>query len=309
MYHRPVLLPETITGLITNPDGVYVDVTYGGGGHSREILNKLSAKGRLFGFDQDKDAAANAIQDIRFQFVNSNFKHLKKFLQFYKAYPVDGILGDLGVSSHQFDEPSRGFSYRFDEPLDMRMDTGKGSTAAEIVNTYPSQKLAKLLFAFGEVQNAHKIAALIEKTRQNHPIQTTGQLAEAVAPFLPKGKENKTLSQIFQALRIEVNAEIEVLQSLLEQSIETLKPGGRIAIISYHSLEDRLVKNFLKTGNTEGNLHKDFYGNPLTPFNLITKKAIIPSEEEIEQNPRARSAKLRIAEREFKDLRFKDLKI
>ena len=297
MYHRPVLLPETIAGLAINPDGVYVDVTYGGGGHSREILNKLSTKGKLLGFDQDKDAAKNAIQDPRFQFVQINFKHLKKYLQFYKACPVDGILADLGVSSYQFDEPTRGFSYRFDEQLDMRMDTDKGITAAEIVNSYPSQKLAKLLFAFGEVQNAHKIAARIEKARQQNPIQTTGQLTEIVTPLLQKGKENKLLSQIFQALRIEVNAEIEVLQSLLEQSVEVLHSGGRIAIISYHSLEDRLVKNFLKTGNVEGKLNKDFYGNPLTPFKLITKKAIIPTEEEIEQNPRARSAKLRIAEK------------
>ncbi|MCL2435954.1 MAG: 16S rRNA (cytosine(1402)-N(4))-methyltransferase RsmH [Lentimicrobiaceae bacterium] len=297
MYHQPVLLLETIAGLVTNPEGIYVDVTFGGGGHAREILNRLSQNGRLLGFDQDKDAAKNAPEDSRFQFVQSNFKHLKKFLQFYKAYPVDGILGDLGVSSHQFDEATRGFSYRFDEALDMRMDRSKGITAAEIVNTYPSQKLAKLLFAFGEVQNAHKIAALIEKARQANPIQTTGKLAEAVAPMLPKGKENKVLSQIFQALRIEVNAEIEALQSLLEQSVEALHPKGKIAIISYHSLEDRLVKNFFKTGNIEGKLHKDFYGNQLTPFKLITKKAIIPTEEEIGENPRARSAKLRIAEK------------
>jgi len=297
MYHQPVLLPETTEGLVNNLDGVYVDVTFGGGGHAREILSKLSPNGRLLGFDQDMDTAINAIQDTRFQFVQSNFKHLKKFLQFYKAYPVDGILGDLGVSSHQFDEPARGFSYRFDEKLDMRMDRNKGITAAEIINTYPNQKLAKLLFAFGEVPNAHKIAALVEKARQTNSIETTGNLAEIVALALPKGKENKVLSQIFQALRIEVNAEIEVLQSLLEQSIDALKPGGRIAIISYHSLEDRLVKNFFKTGNVEGNLRKDFYGNPLTPFKLITKKAITPTDEEIEQNPRARSAKLRIAEK------------
>lgn len=297
MYHKPVLLHETIKGLLTNHNGIYVDVTFGGGGHSREILNKLSQSGKLLGFDQDKDAAENAIIDDRFQFVQSNFKHLKKFLQFYKTYPVDGIFGDLGVSSHQFDEPTRGFSYRFDEPLDMRMDTSKGITAAEIVNTFSSQKLTKLFFAFGEVQNAHKIASLIENVREIKPIQTTGQLSEAVMSALPRGKENKTLSQIFQALRIEVNAEIEVLQSLLEQSVDALNTGGRIAIISYHSLEDRLVKNFFKTGNIEGKLHKDFYGNPLTPFKLITKKAIPPTEEEIEENSRARSAKLRIAEK------------
>jgi 16S rRNA (cytosine1402-N4)-methyltransferase len=297
MYHQPVLLQETIAGLVNNLDGTYVDVTFGGGGHARELLNLLSPKGRLLGFDQDQDAAKNAMSDPRFQFVQSNFKHLKKFLQFYKAYPVDGILGDLGVSSHQFDEPSRGFSYRFDESLDMRMDRSKGITAAEIVNTYPNQKLAKLLFAYGEVQNAHKIAALIENTRQIRPIKTTGQLADAVAPVLPKGKENKALSQLFQALRIAVNAEMEALQALLEQSVEALNTGGKIAIISYHSLEDRWVKNFFKTGNIEGKLHKDFYGNPLTPFKLITKKAIVPTEQEIEKNPRARSAKLRIAEK------------
>jgi len=297
MYHQPVLRHETIAGLVNNHDGIYVDVTFGGGGHAREILNKLSTNGRLLGFDQDKDAAKNALQDPRFQFVQSNFKHLKKFMQFYKAYPADGILGDLGVSSYQFDEPTRGFSYRFDESLDMRMDRNKETTAADIINTYPSQKLAKLLFAFGEVQNAHKIAALIEKARQIAPIQTTGNLVEIITPVLPKGKENKVLSQIFQALRIEVNAEMEALQALLEQSVDALNTGGRIAIISYHSLEDRLVKNFFKTGNVEGKLHKDFYGNPLTPFKLITKKAIIPTEQEIEQNPRARSAKLRIAEK------------
>ena len=297
MYHQPVLLHETITGLVNNLDGVYVDVTFGGGGHAREILNKLSPNGRLLGFDQDKDASKNAIPDPRFQFVQSNFKHLRRFLQFYKVSQVDGIFGDLGVSSHQFDEPSRGFSYRFNEALDMRMDTNKSITAADIINTYPNQKIAKLLYAFGEVQNAHKIATLIEKARQICPIQTTGELAELLAPTLPKGKENKTLAQIFQALRIEVNAEMEALQALLEQSIDTLKPNGRIAIISYHSLEDRLVKNFFKTGNKEGKLDKDFYGNPLTPFKLITKKAIVPTAKEIDENPRARSAKLRIAEK------------
>jgi 16S rRNA (cytosine1402-N4)-methyltransferase len=297
MYHQPVLLQETIAGLISNRDGVYVDVTFGGGSHSREILNQLSENGKLLGFDQDKDAAVNILQDTRFQFVQANFKHLKKYLQFYKASPVDGILGDLGVSSHQFDEPSRGFSYRFDEQLDMRMDASKGITATDIINTYTAQKLAKLLFAFGEVQNAHKIAARIEKARLEKPIETTGKLVEIVKPLLPKGYENKLFSQIFQALRIEVNAEIETLKSLLEQSVDVLKQGGRMAIISYHSLEDRLVKNFFKTGNTEGKLHKDFYGNPLTPFKLITKKVIIPTEQEIEQNPRARSAKLRIAEK------------
>ncbi len=297
MYHIPVLLNETVTGAVTRLDGVYVDVTFGGGGHAREILNRLNENGRLLGFDQDEDAKQNCIEDPRFQFIPYNFKYLKKFLQFYKAYPLDGILADLGVSSYQFDTPQRGFSHRFDDALDMRMNNTKGISAADVINTYPVQRLAKLFYNYGEVTNAYKLALLIEKAREEKPIETTGELSKILTAVLPYGKENKTLSQVFQAIRIEVNEEIEALQEFLTQSIDALKPGGRIAIISYHSLEDRLVKNFLKTGNLDGTLNKDFFGNPITPFKLISRKAIVPSENEIASNSRARSAKLRIAER------------
>lgn len=297
MYHNPVLLHETVSGTVSQPDGIYVDVTFGGGGHAREILHRLNENGRLLGFDQDEDAQQNSIEDSRFQFIPYNFKYLKKFLQFYNAYPVDGILADLGVSSYQFDTPERGFSHRFDDQLDMRMNINRGISASEIINSYTVQRLAKMLYTFGEVQHAYKFATLIEKSREIKPIETTGQLCDVLKPLLPFGKENKTLSQVFQAIRIEVNEEMVVLQDFLEQTIDALKVGGRIAIISYHSLEDRMVKNFLKTGNVEGKLEKDFFGNPQTPFQLITRKPIIPSDEEIALNPRARSAKLRIAEK------------
>ena len=282
--------------MVTNPDGIYVDVTFGGGGHSALILQKLSPKGRLIAFDQDPDAAANVPQDPRFQFVLSNFSNLKKFLQYYNGCPADGILADLGVSSHQFDTPERGFSHRFEGDLDMRMNSTRGLTAAEVVNRYPVAVLADLFYKYGELANARQIAARIEANRET-PIRTTTDLANVLAPLLPHGKENKTLSQVFQALRIEVNDEMEVLRSFLTQAVEVLKPGGRLAVISYHSLEDRLVKNFMKAGNFEGNVEKDFYGNPLTPFELITRKAVVPDDEEIGANPRARSAKLRIAAR------------
>ena len=296
MYHNPVLLHPSVDGLITNPDGVYVDVTFGGGGHSSLILQKLGASGRLIAFDQDPDAAANAPQDSRFQFVPSNFSNLKKFLQYYNGYPADGILADLGVSSHQFDTPERGFSHRFEGVLDMRMNSTRGLTAADVVNQYPAPALANLFHQYGELANARQIAARIEACREI-PIRTTADLVNVLTPLLPHGKENKTLSQIFQALRIEVNGEMEALRSLLAQSTEVLKPGGRLVVISYHSLEDRLVKNFMKAGNFEGNIEKDFYGNPLTPFKQVTRKAVVPDEAEIGENPRARSAKLRIAAR------------
>ncbi|MBQ7735440.1 MAG: 16S rRNA (cytosine(1402)-N(4))-methyltransferase RsmH [Bacteroidales bacterium] len=296
MYHNPVLLHPSVDGMVTNPDGIYVDVTFGGGGHSALILQKLSPKGRLIAFDQDPDAAANVPQDPRFQFVPSNFSNLKKFLQYYNGCPADGILADLGVSSHQFDTPERGFSHRFEGDLDMRMNSTRGLTAAEVVNRYPVAALADLFYKYGELANARQIAARIEANRET-PIRTTTDLANVLAPLLPHGKENKTLSQVFQALRIEVNDEMEVLRSFLTQAVEVLKPGGRLAVISYHSLEDRLVKNFMKAGNFEGNVEKDFYGNPLTPFELITRKAVVPDDEEIGANPRARSAKLRIAAR------------
>lgn len=296
MYHNPVLLEASVEGLVQNVSGTYVDVTFGGGGHSRHILEKLGGEGRLVAFDQDPDSAANVPADSRFQFVSSNFSHLKKFLQYYNAYPVDGILADLGVSSHQFDTAERGFSHRMEGSLDMRMNSSNGLTAYQIVNEYPVERLTNIFRQYGELVEARQVALLIEKAR-TQKIETTTELAEVVAPALPRGKENKVLSQIFQALRIEVNHELEVLQELLAQSAEALKPGGRLVVISYHSLEDRLVKNFMRAGNFEGKVEKDFYGNPLCPFNLVTRKPIVPNEEEIAENPRARSAKLRIAEK------------
>ena len=297
MYHDPVLLHPSVEGLVTHPDGVYVDVTFGGGGHSSLILHMLGENGRLIAFDQDPDAAANVPQDPRFQFVPSNFGNLKKFLQYYNGCPADGILADLGVSSHQFDTPERGFSHRFEDALDMRMNSNRGLTAADVVNQYPVQALAHLFRQYGELANAGQIAARISAARSETPLRTTADLVNVLAPLLPRGKENKTLSQVFQALRIEVNDEMGALRSLLLQSAEVLKPGGRLAVISYHSLEDRLVKNFMKSGNFEGNVEKDFYGNPLVPFDLVTRKAVVPDEGEISANPRARSAKLRIASR------------
>lgn len=297
MYHNPVLLNDSIEGLAINPDGIYVDVTFGGGGHSRKILENLSSKGRLIAFDQDKESYANVIKDDRFQFVPYNFRHLKKFLQYYQAYPVNGILADLGVSSHQFDTPERGFSHRFDGLLDMRMNTGAGISAADVVNRYTEQKLSEIFFTFGELHNAKKLANIIVKRRENGPINTTLELKEILQDHLPQGRENKVLSQIFQAIRIEVNNEYEVLREFLSQTTEALLPTGRLVVISYHSIEDKLVKNFMRSGNLEGKIEKDFYGNPLTPFNIISRKAIVPTEEEIEINSRARSAKLRIAEK------------
>lgn len=297
LYHNPVLLIDSVNGLVMKDDGIYVDVTFGGGGHSRKILEKLGPKGKLLAFDQDSDSGKNAVEDPRFIFIPYNFKYLKKFLQYHDAYPVDGILADLGVSSYQFDTPARGFSYRYEGPLDMRMNAGKGISARDIVNGYPEERLSKLFYTYGEVSNAGRIAAQIAKVRTLKEIGTTGQLAEALMPLLPTGKENKLLSQIFQALRIEVNREMEVLEEFLAQTTEALKPGGRLVVISYHSLEDRMVKNFMKSGNFSGAIEKDFFGNPVTPFKLVTKKAIIPANEEILSNPRARSAKLRIAEK------------
>ena len=297
LYHNPVLLTDSIEGLVTQQNGIYVDVTFGGGGHSIKILEKLNDDGRLLAFDQDADSTNNIIEDTRFQFIPHNFRHLKKFLQYYQAYPVNGILADLGVSSHQFDTPQRGFSYRFEGSLDMRMNKNKGMSAQDIINSYSEERLSNLLFKYGELINARRIAAQIVKARNVKEITTTTQLVNSLIPLLPQGKENKPLSQIFQALRIEVNQEMEVLEEFLSQTLDALKPGGRLVVISYHSLEDRLVKNFMKAGNFTGIVNKDFFGNPLTPFKLITRKAIIPSEEEITLNPRARSAKLRIAER------------
>ena len=294
MYHNPVLLHPSVEHLVLNPSGTYVDVTFGGGGHSRCILEHLNAEGRLLAFDQDSDSAANVPDDPRFQFIPYNFCYLKKFLQYYQAYPVDGILADLGVSSFQFDTADRGFSHRMEGVLDMRMNSAKGVTAYQIVNEYPVDRLADIFYRYGELSNGRQIALHIDKSRPT-AIRTTTDLVEIVTPLLPRGKENKVLSQIFQALRIEVNSELSVLQDFLSQTADVLKPNGRLVIISYHSLEDRLVKNYMKAGNFEGNVEKDFYGNPLTPFEIVTRKAVIPDEQEVAANSRARSAKLRVA--------------
>lgn len=296
MYHNPVMLDECIRGLNINPDGVYADVTFGGGGHSRAILKRLIT-GHLYAFDQDEDAAANAFDDERFTFIPQNFKYFKNFIQLYHGGQIDGVIADLGVSSHQFDTPEKGFSTRFDGELDMRMSQSTPNDAATIVNTYDLADLTRILALYGEVQQAHLIAADIVRARDMGAIETTAQLKQAVQRRLPRGKENKVLAQIFQALRIEVNQELEALSAFLTQCPDVLKPGGRLVVLSYHSLEDRLVKNFMKTGNAEGKEEKDFFGNLLTPYTVITRKPMVPSEEEIEGNSRARSAKLRIAER------------
>lgn len=297
MYHIPVLLNESVNALNIKADGVYVDVTFGGGGHSRRILECLGERGRLYAFDQDEDAAKNVIDDSRFTFIQQNFRYMKNFVQLYCGGKVDGILADLGVSSYQFDTPDKGFSIRYNGRLDMRMNQNSPVDAASIVNTYDLKSLASVFSRYGELRNAMAIADSIIMTRETKPIETTDELKEAVSRFLPKGSENKVLAQIFQALRIEVNEEMKVLEIFLSQCAEVLNPGGRLVVLSYHSLEDRLVKNFMKTGNADGILEKDFFGNQLTPYKLISSKPILPSDEEIQSNNRARSAKLRVAER------------
>lgn len=296
MYHDPVLLSESVDGLNINPEGVYVDVTFGGGGHSRAILERLKG-GHLYAFDQDADAARNAFDDPRFTFIPQNFRYMKNFVQLYAGVKVDGILADLGVSSYQFDTPEKGFSTRFEGRLDMRMNQNAPVDAAGVVNTYEVEALAGVFSRYGELKNSMAIARDIELARSVQPIETTTDLKAAVASHLPKGAENKTLAQIFQALRIEVNKEMEVLEEFLTQCPDVLKPGGRLVVLSYHSLEDRLVKNFMRSGNAGGTVEKDFFGNQLTPYKLITHKPVVPSDEEIVRNSRARSAKLRIAER------------
>ena len=296
MYHNPVMLKECIGGLNINPEGVYADVTFGGGGHSRAILGQLMT-GHLYAFDQDEDAAANAFDDERFTFIPQNFRYFKNFIQLYHGGKIDGVIADLGVSSHQFDTPEKGFSTRFDGPLDMRMSQMTPNDAATVVNTYDHAALTRILRLYGEMQQPHLIASDIIMAREAEPIETTEQLKAAVQRRLPRGKENKVLAQLFQALRIEVNQELDALTAFLTQCPDVLKSGGRLVVMSYHSLEDRIVKNFLRTGNAEGKEVKDFYGNLLTPYHIITRKPIVPSDEENESNSRARSAKLRIAER------------
>lgn len=296
-YHKPVMLHESIDGLDIKPDGVYIDVTFGGGGHSKAILERLGEDGRLFAFDRDPDAANNKIEDDRFELIAQDFKFLKNYLRFYRVSELDGILADLGVSSHQFNEGSRGFSIRFDGPLDMRMDQKSPLTAATIVNEYEESVIADILFQYGELRNSRKIAQVLVAARSEKPIKTIEQLKSVLQPLTPWGKENRFLAQVFQALRIEVNGELDSLKALLEQSVEMLKPGGRLSVITYHSLEDRLVKNFMQKGKFEGEVEKDFFGNKLTPFELVNRKPIVPSMEELGENNRSRSAKLRVAKK------------
>lgn len=301
-YHVPVLLKESLEGLSIQPSGVYVDVTFGGGGHSREILKKLDKRGRLYGFDQDADAEQNIPDDSRFVFVRSNFRFLYNFMRYHdEVGEVDGLLADLGVSSHHFDDKDRGFSFRFNGVLDMRMNSRAGRTAADIVNQYTETQLADMFYLYGELKVSRKLASLLAKARQTKKIETIEDFLEVIKPFTGKDKEKKFLAQVFQALRIEVNDEMRALKDMLQQTLQVLKPGGRLVVITYHSLEDRLVKNFLKTGNFEGKSEQDFFGNVYSPFLLINNKVIVPSGEEIERNPRSRSAKLRIAELKIND--------
>ncbi len=295
-YHNPVLLHETVSGLQIKPDGVYVDVTFGGGGHSKEILKQLGANGKLIAFDQDKDALENAIDDPRFMLINENFRYLKRFLRFYGHKEVDGILGDFGVSSHQFDAPERGFSTRFEADLDMRMNQESELSAFQVINQYSETDLRKILSQYGELRAAAGMARVIVEARDLDTIKTSNQLKKALGRFLPKHRENKILAQIYQAIRIEVNQELEVLKEFLLQTQEVLKPGGRLSLISYHSLEDRLVKRFMRNGLFEGEPEKDVFGRAEVPFKPVGK-FLIPSEEEINENSRARSAKLRVAEK------------
>ena len=295
-YHIPVLLEESIDGMNLRPKGIYVDVTFGGGGHSKGILHRGDSSIRLFSFDQDEDAERNIVNDDRFTFIRSNFRYLYNFLRYHGIEQVDGILADLGVSSHHFDDSERGFSFRFDGNLDMRMNKRSGKTAADIVNTYDEERLADIFYLYGELKNSRKLASTIVKARNRKAIVSIGDFLEIVKPLFGREREKKELAKVFQALRIEVNQEMEALKEMLLSAIEVLKPGGRLVVITYHSLEDRMVKNIMKTGNIEGKTIQDFYGNPQTPFKLINK-VIIASDEEVKRNPRSRSAKLRIAEK------------
>lgn len=296
-YHIPVLLMPSIDGMNIRPDGIYVDMTFGGGGHSREILSRLGDGGRLLSFDQDEDAERNIVDNPHFTFVRSNFRYLKNFLRYHGIEQVDGILADLGVSSHHFDDSERGFSFRGDGPLDMRMNKRAGITAADVVNNYSEERLADIFYLYGELKNSRKIASVLAKARAVQPINTIGEFLEVIKPLFGREREKKELAKVFQALRIEVNHEMEALKEMLCATAEVLRPGGRLVVITYHSLEDRLVKNMMKTGNVEGKMEKDFFGNVETPFRLVNNKVIVPDEEEIAANPRSRSAKLRIAEK------------
>ena len=297
VYHIPVLLKESIDGLDIKPDGVYVDVTFGGGGHSREILSRLGKKGHLYSFDQDADAEKNIVDDERFTFVRSNFRYLKNWMRYYDVEHIDGLLADLGVSSHHFDDESRGFSFRFDAPLDMRMNKRAGMTAAELLNKADESRLADILYLYGELKNARRLASAIVKRRGEKPIQTTQDLIDAVEGILPRERGKKDMAKVFQALRIEVNHEMDALKEMLKGATEILGEGGRLSVITYHSLEDRIVKNVMKAGNVEGKAEQDFFGRIQSPFRAVNNKVITPSETELAENPRSRSAKLRIAEK------------
>lgn len=298
MYHRPVLLEESIKGLNIRPNGVYVDATFGGGGHSKEILERLQEKGRLVGFDQDADAQKNAFNDERFFFIRHNFRYMINFLSYYKMEQVDGILADLGVSSRHFDQPQRGFSFTYPEAeLDMRMNTDRETKARDVLNAYTVDQLKSIFRHYGDIKQAGKLARTIGEVRKQQELSVVKDLVECIREFIPRKREHKFLAKVFQALRIEVNAEIDNLRRFLEQSNEVLKSGGRLVVIAYHSAEDRIVKNFMRTGHFDGTLEKDFYGNPETPFTLVNKQVIVPGEEEITRNPRSRSAKMRIAEK------------
>ncbi len=299
VYHVPVLLKESVDGLNIGTGGCYVDVTFGGGGHSREILSRLDHQGHLYSFDQDADAEKNAegFEKGKFTFVRSNFRFLKNFLKYYGVEQIDGLLADLGVSSHHFDDSERGFSFRFEGKLDMRMNQRAGRTAADVVNTYDEKQLADVFYLYGELKQSRKLAAAIVKARQGKRVETIGDFLEIVKPFFRSEREKKELAKVFQALRIEVNHEMDALRDMLKGATEVLKPGGRLVVITYHSLEDRMVKNLMKTGNVEGKEDKDFFGKVNTPFRLVNRQVIVPSDEELASNPRSRSAKLRIAEK------------
>lgn len=296
-YHIPVLLHESIEGMNLRAKGTFVDVTFGGGGHSKEILRCMDSESRLFSFDQDEDAEQNIVNDKRFTFVRSNFRYLSNFLRYYGVDGVDAILADLGVSSHHFDDSERGFSFRFNGKLDMRMNKRAGMTAADIVNNYDEERLANLFYLYGELKNSRKIASVLVKARSQKKIETIEEFLDVIKPLFGKDREKKELAKVFQALRIEVNQEMEALKEMLNAATQALKPGGRLVVITYHSLEDRMVKNIMKTGNVEGKMEQDIFGRTNSPFKLVNNKVIIPSDEEIERNPRSRSAKLRIAEK------------
>lgn len=297
-YHVPVLLDECVDGLNLRPGGIYVDVTFGGGGHSREILSRMADDSHLYSFDQDADAERNVpAGDDRFTFVRSNFRYLKNWLRYYGEDGVDGLLADLGVSSHHFDDEERGFSFRFDAPLDMRMNGRGGMTAAELLNRYDEEQLARLFYLYGEMKNGRKLAAAIVKARAVRSLETVEHLLEVVRPLMGREREKKDMAKVFQALRIEVNHEMQALEEMLAAAIAALRPGGRLVVLTYHSLEDRMVKNFMRSGNVDGKVEQDFFGNRLAPLRLVNNKVIVPSAEEQERNPRSRSAKLRIAEK------------